>query len=86
MRFYTQQHQHYCGIDLHARQHVPLHPGPPIALTKKSLKVSISITDQWFCFIALPTRAVRLRPPGAGVELGRSRVRYNALRSANAGS
>jgi len=19
MRFYTQQHQHYCGIDLHAR-------------------------------------------------------------------
>jgi hypothetical protein len=20
MRFYTQQHQHYCGIDLHARQ------------------------------------------------------------------
>ena len=20
MRFYTQQHKHYCGIDLHARQ------------------------------------------------------------------
>ena len=27
MRFYTQQHKHYCGIDLHARHDVPVRPG-----------------------------------------------------------
>ena len=25
MNFYTQQHKHYCGIDLHAQGHVRLY-------------------------------------------------------------
>ena len=28
MRFYTQQHKHYCGIDLHAQESLSLHPQP----------------------------------------------------------
>jgi hypothetical protein len=27
MRFYTQQHKHYCGIDLHARMYFMLKRG-----------------------------------------------------------
>ena len=27
MNFYTRQHKHYCGIDLHAQGDVRLYPG-----------------------------------------------------------
>ena len=36
MRFYTQQHVHYCGIDLHARTMQPLRYGPRTSFTKQS--------------------------------------------------